>query len=559
LLLPSQQLSPFKIKTNLAASSSESIFSSNAIFVSKNSPNGFFSSKFYEKNIAFYAKRHKADLGQEQWRYLDNCILNVKSPPTAATSPEATSLASSKRISLVALGCPKNTVDAEVMLGDLMSHGYQVVDDPNESDLVIVNTCAFVEEAKAESIEAILEAAMLKKSGRVKGVVVTGCLAQRYSSELALEMPEIDGVVGFAHYSELPATVSRILQKTEQKRRKKASTSEGDRVAVGAATVPFRSEWDRKRLTPPHYAFLRVAEGCDHTCSFCAIPSFRGKFRSKPWENILDEAKRLADSGVTELNLIAEDTNQWGIDFGPSDKRRLADLLEALSAIDGISWIRILYAYPSYFSKELIDAIANLPKVAKYIDIPLQHISDKVLKAMNRPSAKQTIDLLTKLRAQIPGLALRTTFISGFPGETEKDHQTLVNFAKEFRFERMGAFSYSEEDGTSAALLKDLMLPMEVREARRDELTALQQQISFDFAKAQVGKRLPVLIERLVPSDDGVSLNALGRTQYDAPDIDCVVDVALSHVDHAVSVGDIVECEITGSLDADLFAEPVRA
>mmetsp|Transcript_9848 Transcript_9848/g.16210 ORF Transcript_9848/g.16210 Transcript_9848/m.16210 type:complete len:549 (-) Transcript_9848:382-2028(-) len=474
-------------------------------------------------------------------------------------APVLSKSSGSRKVALIALGCPKNTVDAEVMLGDLVSRGFEIVGEAEEADCIIVNTCAFVEDAKAESVEHILEAANLKKNGTVRGIVVTGCLAQRYSSELALELPEVDSVVGFAHYNTLPDTVEMILSRTTEhnntRKGQAPATAVMPMVSVGEATVPFRAEWDRKRLTPKHYAYLRVAEGCDHACSFCSIPSFRGKFRSKGWDEIMNEARRLVDSGVRELNLIAEDTNQYGMDFGPKDKRRLADLLYALAEIDGLKWIRILYAYPSYFSEELVAAIRDIPSVVKYIDMPLQHISDPVLRAMNRPPYESTYALLERLRREIPDLALRTTFISGFPGETEEDHRRLVDFVRDFKFERGGVFSYSEEEGTSAFLLKDLMIPDEVRFARRDELMSVLQEISFQKARETVGRTLRIMLDEILYDVSGRPRSGIGRTVADAPDIDCGVEV--SQLPDDAREGDVVMAKVSGAIDSDLLAECV--
>ncbi|KAA8494794.1 Ribosomal protein S12 methylthiotransferase RimO [Porphyridium purpureum] len=438
-------------------------------------------------------------------------------------------------VSLVALGCAKNTVDAEVMLGDLQRNGVRIVGEDEESDVVIVNTCAFIEDAKTTSIEAILHA-VGRKTGSVRGVLVTGCLAQRYASDLADELPEVDAVVGFENYSQVPELVLKILRKAPQ--------GKASRVAVGGANVPFRPEWERWRLTPRHTAYLRAAEGCSHACSFCIIPSFRGLFRSKPWDSVLDEARRLAASGVVELNLIAEDTNQYGMDWGPKDPRRLHDLLYELAKIPGIRWIRLLYCYPSYFSDELIAAIRDIPEVVKYVDIPLQHMSDRVLRAMNRPPLDHTLKILNRIRDEIPDITLRTTFISGFPGETKEDHEILKQALREFRFRRAGIFSYSVEEGTPAALLEDLFVDPDVKESRCDELISIQQEIEEDFAKQQVGKELDVLIDR---HQDGY---AVGRTRFDAPEIDSMV-----YVVQLVDPGTMVRVKIVGTHAFDLIGE----
>jgi len=340
--------------------------------------------------------------------------------------------------------------------------------------------------------------------------------------------------VGFEGYKSLGEKVRKIALNGKKKSR---ST-----VEVGKATVPFRPEWGRRRLAPRHTAYMRVAEGCDHACSFCAIPSFRGKFRSKPWDQVVEEARLLAAKGAVELNLIAEDTNQYGIDF-KEDNRRLSDLLYELADIEGIQWIRLLYCYPSYFTDELIDAIANIDKVVKYIDIPLQHISDPVLKRMNRPGAKHTKRLLNRLRDRIPEVEFRSTFITGFPGETQRDHEELVNFVKDFRFHRGGFFTYSEEDGTPAAVL-DRQIPEEIKTARRDELTSIQQDIQAEFAEEKIGKVIDVLVDRI---EDG---RAVGRARFDAPEIDCIV-----HLLQDIPPGLVVKARVVESDLFDLLAD----
>jgi ribosomal protein S12 methylthiotransferase len=439
------------------------------------------------------------------------------------------------KVALVALGCPKNTVDAEVMLGDLQKKGFQIVRQPRDADVVIVNTCTFVEEAKTESIQAVLEAIELK-STTAKGVVVTGCMAQRYASELATEMPEVDAVVGFESYADISKSIERIISE---------SGFSMPEVSVGTTDVPFRPEWERVRITQKHAAFIRVAEGCDHKCTFCAIPSWRGRFRSKGFEAIMNEARMLAGDGVTELNLIAEDTNQWGQDFGQEDKRRLADLLHSLNEIPQLRRISLLYCYPSYFSDELIDAIASLDKVCKYVDIPLQHISDPVLKAMNRPPMQHTRALLNKLRQRIPDLVLRTTFITGFPGETEEDHKELVKFVKEMKFERAGVFAYSEEEGTPAASFGN-QVPHDVKQRRRDELMSLIQNAQEAYSRSLISQELEVVIDKAGEGGFG----SIGRTRGDAPDIDCLVYFA-----QTLPKGSYVKARILDVHGFDLVAD----
>eukprot|EP00878_Enallax_costatus_P010912 GHUV01011398.1.p1 GENE.GHUV01011398.1~~GHUV01011398.1.p1 ORF type:complete len:502 (+),score=136.63 GHUV01011398.1:308-1813(+) len=451
-----------------------------------------------------------------------------------------------KKVSMVSLGCPKNVVDGEVLLGDLTRAGFEITSQHEEADAIVVNTCAFVEDAKAESLEAIVEAASLNEDGKRRQVIVTGCLAQRYGPSLAEDLPEADLVMGFQNYGNLPGAIAERLGM-------QATASSSSRVQVGEATVPFRPEWDRHRLTPRHTAYLRVAEGCNHACTFCAIPGFRGKFRSKPWHALLDEARRLVASGVVELNLIAEDTNQYGQDR--RDGRGLGALLRELSALPGVRWLRLLYCYPSYFDDDLIQEIATNSKVCKYIDMPLQHINNLTLLAMNRPPQAHTKALLQKLRDRIPGLVLRTTFITGFPGETDSAHHELVEFARTFRFERAGAFAYSEEDGTPAADLPEQVSPR-IRQRRRDELVQVQQSISEEFANSLVGQEIDVLVDGV--NEDGW---LFGRTQYDAPDVDPIVFLSDPPTNDAsimpLEVGEIRRCKVTSASLFDLEAHPV--
>eukprot|EP00466_Bigelowiella_natans_P019911 jgi/Bigna1/57266/fgenesh1_pm.8_\ len=423
----------------------------------------------------------------------------------------------SESVALVALGCPKNTVDAEVMLGDLQRRGYTIEREPDNADVVIVNTCAFIEEAKQESIDAVLEAGKLKEGRNARALLITGCLAQRYADELATALPEVDAVVGFESYGEIPTKIQEILTANSP------DTVRQAQVSVGLPTVPFRDESDRVRIGPTHYAYLRVAEGCDHNCTFCAIPGFRGKFRSKGFDTLVEEARQLVALGAKELNLIAEDTNQWGTDFGAKDSRRLPELLEALSEIEGLKWIRLLYCYPSYFNDKLIDSIARLDKVVKYIDIPLQHSSSDVLARMQRPLEGHTSKLLQQLQDRIPDLVLRTTFISGFPGETEGDYEHLRKFSRSFGFQRGGVFSYSEEDGTPAAMMED-QIPQEVR---------AQRQMRLQRSKCHISPQI-------------------GRSYADAPDIDN--QVKITDVIVPFDPGMLVKCKIVDVDGLDLIA-----
>lgn len=468
------------------------------------------------------------------------------------------------RVGLISLGCPKNLVDSEVMLGKI-AEGSTIVGDVGQADVVVINTCAFVEAAKRESLDAILEMTERKRKGELKGVIVTGCLAQRYPEELRKEIPDLDAIVGVTAEDEVAGMMGSLaaaraassarggLRKLPMAGGPAAPASgakgAGPRVVVRDPSKPFGAEVGRLRLTPRHYAYIRVAEGCDHACTFCAIPGFRGRFRSKPEAAILEEARELARDGAKELLLIAEDTNQYGQDR--RDGSSLASLLRKLAAVDGPEWLRILYAYPAYFPDDLVETIASLDKVVKYIDIPLQHIADPVLKRMRRPSRKQTVELLDRLRDRIPGLALRTTVISGFPGETERDHEELLRFVEEMRFDRLGAFAYSEEDGTPAGSFAD-EVPEKTRARRRDAVMALQQKVAFAKARERVGTRARVLIDEV----EGRG-RAIARGPWDAPEIDAVVKVYARG--RAFAAGEMIDVEITRADGYDLEATPLPA
>lgn len=461
----------------------------------------------------------------------------------ASSSSSATPLSSSPptSVSLVSLGCPKNVTDAEVMLGDLASQGISIKPADHASDIIVVNTCGFVEDAKRESLEAIMAAANAKRDGTAKAVIVTGCLAQRYADTLAEEMPEIDAVVGFEHYHELAARVSQLAAADPT-----STPNLADRVRVGITDVPFRPEHERFRLGPKHSVYVRLAEGCSHSCTFCAIPGqFRGGFRSKPWDALTTEIDHLAAAGARELVFIAEDTNQYGMDFEKKDDKRLSHLLHHVSEnVPSVQWIRLLYCYPSYFTEELIEAMAKLDVVCKYVDIPLQHISDRVLKRMNRPGRKHTDALLNRLQEGIPGLCLRTTFITGFPGETAADHRELVDYIKQMRFQHAGFFVYSEEEGTPAASFAE-QVPLEIREYRRDELTSVQQQIQEELAMEKIGSVIDVMVDRI---EDG---HSIGRSRSDAPEIDSHI-----HILQRIPPGTILPVRILGTSSFDLYGEP---
>jgi ribosomal protein S12 methylthiotransferase len=442
-----------------------------------------------------------------------------------------------RTFAFVSLGCPKNLVDSERMLGRLTQDGYALVPDADGADVVVVNTCGFIEPARQESLAVIREMLDLKQQGKVGAVVVAGCLAERKKAELLDEIPEIDQVVGVFGREEITEVVDRaVAQRLEQ------------RNLFRPAPVRALPDTARLRVTPRHYAYLKISEGCDRLCTFCAIPGMRGKHVSKPIEEVLREAKELAEDGVRELVVVAQDTTYYGTDL--YGRVRLSELLRALNELNGLEWIRILYAYPIHFTDELIANLADLPKVLPYLDLPLQHISDRVLRRMQRRVNRgATENLLARLRDGIPDLALRTTFIVGFPGETDGEFEELVEFVREARFERAGVFPYSLEPGTPAARL-DGQLPEEVKQARRDRLMEAQQEVAFAWGRGQAGKEMEVLIDGPDPEVPG---HALARGPADAPDIDGLVRVKGKNL-HA---GDFVRVKVTGADGYDLAARAI--
>jgi ribosomal protein S12 methylthiotransferase len=444
--------------------------------------------------------------------------------------------ASKGSYAFVSLGCPKNLVDSEKMLGTLALDGYTLVSEPHGADFVIVNTCGFIEQSRAESTAVIQEMIDLKRAGKTQGVIVAGCLPERVGPSLLQEMPEIDHLVGVFGREEIGRVADRLIGgRTEQ------------RDVFRPAPIKAMDDRSRLRITPKHYSYLKISEGCDRTCTFCAIPKMRGKHVTKPMELVIDEAKELAADGVRELNLVAQDTTYYGLDL--YGKVRLAELLKQLEAVDGLDWIRLLYLYPIHFTDELIDTIANSPKIIPYLDMPLQHINDVMLRRMQRRVKRAaTEELIGKLRARIPNLVLRTTFIVGFPGETDEQFAELYEFVEETRFERMGVFPYSPEPGTPAMKLEG-HLPDDVKTARRDELMALQQQIAFEYGDSLVGYELDVLIDE----DLGDGIWA-GRSFADAPEIDGTVYVAGENL----AVGQMVPVEIVERKDYDLVGTAVE-
>jgi ribosomal protein S12 methylthiotransferase len=445
----------------------------------------------------------------------------------------------SKTFAFVSLGCPKNLVDSERMLGKLAQDGYALVPDADGADVVVVNTCGFIEPARQESLGVIREMLDLKKQGRVGAVVVAGCLAERRKEDLLRELPEVDHIVGVFGREEISQVVGRaVAQRREQ------------RSLFRPAPVRALQDTARLRITPRHYAYLKISEGCDRLCTFCAIPAMRGKHVTKPMEEVLREARELAADGVRELIVVAQDTTYYGMDL--YGRVRLAELLRELDQVDSLEWIRILYAYPINFTDELIETFAGARKIIPYLDMPLQHINDRMLKRMQRRiNRTATEELLGRLRSALPNLVLRTTFIVGFPGETEAEFEELVAFARASRFERVGVFPYSFEPGTPATRL-DGHLPEEVKLERQQRLMAAQQEVAFSWSASQVGKELEVIIDG---PDPEVPNHALARSYADAPDIDGLVRVKGKNL-HA---GDLVRVKVTGADGYDLAARALAS
>lgn len=443
---------------------------------------------------------------------------------------ETTAPYSKGRYAFVSLGCPKNLVDSEKMLGTLALDGYSLVSDPADSDFVIVNTCGFIESSRDESKAVIREMLDLKRQGKTKGVIVAGCLPQRLGSGLLEELPEIDHVVGVFGRDEINRVADHLIGHANEQRE-----------LFRPAPVVAMDDRARLRITPSHFAYLKISEGCDRTCTFCSIPKMRGKHITKPIEMVVQEATELAKDGVRELVLVAQDTTYYGLDL--YGEVRLTQLLAELEKVEGIDWIRLMYLYPVHFTDDLIGKIANSSKIIPYLDMPLQHINDQVLKRMQRRvNRERTVTLVEKLRAAIPNLALRTTFVVGFPGETDKQFNELKQFVAETRFERMGVFTYSLEPGTPAVKL-DGHMPEEVKQQRYEELMAVQQENAFAFGDSLVGYELDVLIDEQLDEQ-----TCVGRTYADAPEIDGTVLV--QGVD--LPIGEFVSAEIVGRDGYDL-------
>lgn len=436
----------------------------------------------------------------------------------------------SQSIGMVSLGCAKNQVDAEQMLFLLQQAGFEIHAEPAGSDVVIINTCGFIESAKTEAIDNILAMAALKAEGSIGKILVTGCLAQRYQQEILKELPEVDGVLGTGSYYDVVGAVKQLL-----------SGREG-LEEYGDIQAPVQ-ECGRILTTPRQYAYLKIAEGCDNHCAFCIIPALRGRYRSRPMEKLIEEAKELAAGGAKELIVVAQDTSRYGIDL--YGERKLAELLRELCRIDGIVWVRVHYLYPDEMSDELIDVLASEPKIVKYLDIPIQHINDGILKKMNRcGNSKYLRELLRKLRQRIPGLVLRTSLITGLPGEGEKEFDELCDFLREFRMERVGAFVFSPEEGTRAAKME--YPDTEIARQRADFIEELQSRIMDDWNESMMGKRLQVLCEGFDADEDCY----YGRTYADSPDIDGRI---LFESEQTLEPGDFVTVEVTDACDGELI------
>lgn len=437
------------------------------------------------------------------------------------------------KILFISLGCDKNLVDTEVMLGLLASRGYEMTDDETQADVIVINTCCFIHDAKEESIQNILEMAEYKKQGKIKALIVTGCLAQRYRQEIIDEIPEVDEVLGTTAYDKILDAVDAAL------------AGEHSVMLSDLDALPLP---DTKRLvtTGGHFAYLKIAEGCDKHCTYCIIPKIRGNFRSVPMERLLKEAQELADQGVKELILVAQETTLYGKDL--YGEKSLHILLKNLCKISGIRWIRILYCYPEEITDELIRVMKEEPKICHYLDLPIQHANDTILGRMGRRTSKQElVDIIGKLRSEIPDICLRTTLITGFPGETEEQHKELMGFVDEIEFDRLGVFTYSPEEDTPAAEMPE-QIDEEVKLDRQAELMELQQEIAFDNEQDMVGREVLVMIEGKVADENAY----VGRTYRDAPNVDGLIFI---NTDEELLSGDFARVKVTGAIDYDLIGE----
>ena len=437
------------------------------------------------------------------------------------------------KILFISLGCDKNLVDTEVMLGMLASRGYEMTNDEQEADIIVINTCCFIHDAKEESIQNILEMAEYKKNGSAKALIVTGCMAERYRQEILDEIPEVDEVLGTTAYDRILDAVDAAL----------AGQHEVMTADLDALPLP---ETKRLVTTGGHFAYLKIAEGCDKHCTYCIIPKIRGNFRSVPMERLLKEAQDLAEQGVKELILVAQETTLYGKDL--YGEKSLPKLLRELCKISGIRWIRILYCYPEEITDELIQVMKEESKICHYLDLPIQHAKDTILKRMGRRTSKQElIDIVQKLRKEIPDICLRTTLITGFPGETQEQHEEVMEFIDTLEFDRLGAFTYSPEEDTPAATFED-QIDEEVKEDRQADIMELQQEIAFDKAEDMIGREVLVMIEGKVADENAY----VGRTYRDAPNVDGLIFI---NTDVELISGDFAKVKVTGALDYDLIGE----
>ncbi len=437
------------------------------------------------------------------------------------------------KLLFISLGCDKNLVDSEHMLGMLEEKGYTFTDEETEAEVIVINTCCFINDAKEESINTILEMAEYRKSGPCKALIVTGCLAERYRQEILKEIEEVDAVIGTTAYDALPEILEQVFQG-----KKELKTEELNRLV--------RTKAKRQLTTGGHYAHLKIAEGCDKHCTYCIIPRIRGSYRSVPMEQLLEEAKELAEQGVKELILVAQETTLYGMDL--YGEKRLPKLLKELCQIRGLRWIRVQYCYPEEITEELIKVLKEEPKLCHYLDLPIQHASDRILKRMGRRTTRKDLEqIIARLREAIPDICLRTTLITGFPGETQEDHEELMAFVDTCEFDRLGVFTYSREEDTPAAQMPDQILE-EVKESRQAELMELQQEIAFDKAESMVGRELEVMIEGQVAGENAY----IGRTYRDAPNVDGYIFI---NTEETLISGDFARVRVTGALEYDLIGE----
>lgn len=444
------------------------------------------------------------------------------------------------KISFVSLGCDKNAVDSEIMLSLLTRHGYELTKDDAEADVIIINTCAFIQSAQEESINTILEMAQYKKTGKCRALVVTGCLSQRYAEEFFREIPEVDAIVGTGSYEQITQVLDDLMSGHRSHIRQ-----------TGDINTRDLSSTSRYYITPGYYEYLKIAEGCSNHCTYCVIPSLRGRYRSRRKEYILKEAADLASSGVKEVNLVAQDITKYGRDLYPD--YGLTELLKDLCRTEGIEWIRLLYCYPEDVTDELIQTIKNEPKICHYIDIPVQHCSDSVLKRMARRSSRALLtSLMEKLRREIPDICIRTTLITGFPGETEAEFEEMKDFIRQVQFDRLGVFPYSQEEGTPAARMPG-QIPEEIKQKRQEELMSLQKKVTEEISQRMIGREVTCLVEGRLPDEqtsDGSVYST--RTYRDAPDIDGFLFVTTKK---ELSSGDMIRCKVTGAYEYDLIGE----